>query len=201
MRRVTRAEAAARTRSDLLDAAAEVFAEKGFAGASLDEIAERAGRTKGAVYANFSNKDDLFVALLDRSLATMHDELAARLSAVAGPDDLLGALRDSAGIPDQRSRTDFLLMWEFRLYALRNPALAERLAEHERLAHQLCERQVKASLEQVGVEAPLSADRLASILLCLESGLELYRHLDPTMAEDAMSDALLVLLSALKKPR
>ena len=56
------------TRDHLLDAAAQVLAERGFHGASLDEVAAAAGFTKGAVYSNFKNKEDLFLALLETLL-------------------------------------------------------------------------------------------------------------------------------------
>src|SRR5271165_3909467 len=52
------------TREHLLQAAAQVFAERGFHGTSLDEVAAAAGFSKGAVYSNFRNKEDLFLALL-----------------------------------------------------------------------------------------------------------------------------------------
>ena len=58
------------TREHLMAAAAEVFGEKGYEHASLDEIANRAGFTKGAVYSNFANKEELFLALVhDRRTA------------------------------------------------------------------------------------------------------------------------------------
>ena len=63
--RLTRDERKAQTRADLLAAARRVFLRRGFHGASLDEIAEEAGYTKGAVYSNFADKDALFLALLD----------------------------------------------------------------------------------------------------------------------------------------
>src|SRR4249920_1855864 len=53
------------TRRHLLEAAGVVFARQGFHGATLDEVAATAGFTKGAVYSNFTSKDDLFLALLD----------------------------------------------------------------------------------------------------------------------------------------
>ena len=55
----------AQTREQLLDAAATVFAERGFHAATLDEIGQTAGFSKGAVYSNFASKDDLFVALIN----------------------------------------------------------------------------------------------------------------------------------------
>ena len=62
--RRTRSESKVRTRTDLIAAARSVFLARGFHPATLDEIAEQAGYTKGAVYSNFAGKDDLFLALL-----------------------------------------------------------------------------------------------------------------------------------------
>lgn len=65
MARKIKAEAAA-TREALLDAAEEVFLEKGVARTSLEQIARHAGMTRGAVYWHFKNKADLFQAMLGR---------------------------------------------------------------------------------------------------------------------------------------
>src|SRR5881227_1014476 len=62
--RLTREEKKAQTRERLIEAAARGFAEKGFATTSLDEVADAAGLTKGAVYSNFENKEDLVEAVL-----------------------------------------------------------------------------------------------------------------------------------------
>jgi AcrR family transcriptional regulator len=64
--RRSRADQQRQTRERLLEAAAELFAEHGFGGASLDAIAARAGYTRGAVYSNFSDKHDLLVALVEQ---------------------------------------------------------------------------------------------------------------------------------------
>ena len=61
---MTRAERRAQTRAALLDAAARVFVDRGFAGASVEAIAAEAGYTRGAFYSNFATKEELFVALL-----------------------------------------------------------------------------------------------------------------------------------------
>ncbi len=71
----------AQTRQYLLQAAAQVFAERGFHGASLDEVAAAAGFTKGAVYSNFKNKEDLFLALLESLQEQEMDALHATLEA------------------------------------------------------------------------------------------------------------------------
>src|ERR1700752_35730 len=59
----------ARTRAKLLQAAARVYARRGFDGATIDEVAEEAGFTKGAVYDHFGSKENLLIALLDEHLA------------------------------------------------------------------------------------------------------------------------------------
>ncbi len=78
----TQAERRARTRQSLLDAAASVFAERGYHGATLDAIAERAGLSKGSVYHNFSSKHELFATLLPERIAARLGDV--RETATAG---------------------------------------------------------------------------------------------------------------------
>ena len=59
----------AETRARLLEAAARVYARRGFSGATLDEVAAEAGFTKGAVYGHFGSKENLLLALMDEHLA------------------------------------------------------------------------------------------------------------------------------------
>lgn len=72
--RLTRSEQQRRTRERLLAAAAEMFAEHGLGGSSLDAIAARAGYTRGAVYSNFSDKTELLLALFDQGARLFRDE-------------------------------------------------------------------------------------------------------------------------------
>lgn len=73
--RATRAQRQQETRQSLVDAARVVFARSGYHGAGLDEIAAVAGFSKGAVYSNFSNKADLFLAVMDSNLELAQHEL------------------------------------------------------------------------------------------------------------------------------
>src|SRR5258708_12401897 len=83
--RLTRAESRRRTRVHLLEAAAEVFARRGFHGASVEEVAEVAGYTKGAVYSNFTSKDDLFLAVLEGRIQPQVDLLDRRSARAPAP--------------------------------------------------------------------------------------------------------------------
>ena len=85
MKRLKRAEKQAETRSLLIDAAAKAFAERGYAAASIDAIAEKAGFSKGAFYSNFASKEDLVLAVLQRTMLSRTDLLAAAVAS-AGDD-------------------------------------------------------------------------------------------------------------------
>src|SRR6185437_598018 len=78
--RWTRERRIEHTRSLLLDAAEDVFAEKGFTAATLDDIANSAGYTKGAIYKHFATKEDLFLAVSDRYWRRYFDNFAAVMS-------------------------------------------------------------------------------------------------------------------------
>src|SRR5438105_12586486 len=82
--RLTRAEQQAKTRAALLEAAAQVFIERGFLGASVEAITERAGYTRGAFYSNFDSKEELFAELLQERVYTIYAEMAERSTAPAG---------------------------------------------------------------------------------------------------------------------
>jgi AcrR family transcriptional regulator len=185
MPKLTRKETAARTRAEILDAAETVFAERGFGQTSLERVAEHAGYTRGAVYANFAGKDDLFLAVLDRWLDRdiEHGE-------EIGADGVRAALRTLHGLPGNRfaDRRRFLMVTEFRLYALRNPAVATRLAEHERRSRVWYAEVIRRHAEDR--ELPVDPDQLALYILGLENGIATLAHLDPDIDQHAFVDAL-----------
>jgi len=95
--RLTRSQRQEQTRAQLLGAALRVFLRRGFHGASLDEIAEEAGYTTGAVYSNFKGKDDLFLAVLDAEAQRrfpLHTELMRQAPSIE--DGLRASAREMA---------------------------------------------------------------------------------------------------------
>ena len=194
--RLTREETRALTRSRLLDAAAEVFAEKGFGGASVDEIAERAGYTRGAFYSNFADKDDLFLTLLDHRLSKGIADVGRIVNEAGTPDDLLRGLRARASrrAPDG---TWFLLLTEFRLYALRNPEVRKKLAERERAERRALGKAIAQQFAAIGLVPPADPEQLALILQCLEHGIDLEQLIDPRgVPRGSFLDALALLFDA-----
>ena len=126
---LTRQARKAETRRALVQAAAELFAAQGMERTSLDEIAARVGLTKGAIYANFRNKEDLLEAVqLEYSQVTSADVL---FDASMGIDERLAALgRELAEFMPQLHRLNVMLHLEFDLYQQRHPEKAARERRH-----------------------------------------------------------------------
>lgn len=189
VKRLSRTESAARTRARVLDAAEEVFAEHGFGRASLERIAERAGYTRGAVYANFAGKDELFLAVLDRWLDEDIDHGGRINAASPSVSDALDRLRELDG-NRFADRGRFLLLTEFRLYALRDPRIAPRLAEYERRSIAWYTEAIRAR----ATDLPIPAEQLATIVLAMENGIATLAHLAPDdVRHDTFVDALALL--------
>jgi AcrR family transcriptional regulator len=132
--RLTRSQRQEQTRAQLLDAALRVFLRRGYHGASLDEIAEEAGYTTGAVYSNFKGKDDLFLAVLDAEAQRrfpLHTELMRQAPSIE--DGLRASAREMALYArDHPGWTGVYV--EFWTHASRRPELRRRVAiQHERL--------------------------------------------------------------------
>lgn len=129
-KRLTRAEARAQTRRRLLDAAAETFARKGYDAASVEEIAEAAGYSVGAVYSNFSSKEQLFSELRSERAALRLDEVADALRSAQGdPGGPFAKLsRQLVEVADKNIEVA-ALHTEFWLHAIRNPGAMDVLAE------------------------------------------------------------------------
>lgn len=167
------------TRSALVEAAAEVFATRGFYAASLDEIAEAAGFTRGAIYSNFGGKEDLLMAVLE--LFT-EQQLHAFGEAIHPGADEPAEVRYRAAAAvwaaTQREQNLAALSMEMRLYALRNPAFRKRLAESER--HQ--QERIAAFITDVAAlerrKLPVDEIDLAYVLRAFSDGLSQIRLVD-----------------------
>ena len=171
--RMSRAQRKEMTRELLLDAAIEVFAEKGYHGASLDDVADAAGFTKGAVYSNFTRKSDLFRALLERESGRYDRALTETVSRVP-----LGLLPDVAAellaAPEADQETQTLLV-EFWLAAVRDAGLREPMLNTADLVGEAFE----AKLDEAGTAPGFDGRELAVLFDALVTGLRMNRSLDP----------------------
>jgi len=116
------------TRRDLMEAARRIFARDGFEMARLQDIAEAAGKTRGAFYANFSDKEDVFFALFEENLRREKRHVGEQLSEAGSENERIEILaRHMLSVIGNRRR--MLLALEFKLYAIRHPRRTRRLAE------------------------------------------------------------------------
>jgi len=184
------------TRAHLLAAAAEVFAERGFHGATLDQIADAAGFSKGAVYSNFASKDELFLALNQRQGEEM---VQAYAEATADAEDQAPAERIAA-MADvyMRLEADLTQTWalatEFDLYALRNPDVLEGLRAANRVVHEHVADLVRSHFEKASIAPPLPVEDLATLYIAIFSGLWHQRALDPESVPDELAAAAVELV-------
>jgi len=114
------------TQAKILDAAEVVFSEQGFDKTQLEEVAARAGYTRGAIYAHYASKEDLFLALMEKRVLTKFSSIRQIIEDEPAVSKRPGIFRDwiTAQAGDQAWGT---LMLEFKLYALRRPESREKL--------------------------------------------------------------------------
>ncbi len=168
------------TRTALVEAAGEVFARRGFNGASLDEIAEAAGFTRGAIYKNFEGKEDLFFAVCDhvnaRALQAFAEILEQGVSAAFDFPAIVAIWR-------QFVNPNFLVLTlEFRLYEIRNPSVHARSSVQRKRTRELIARFMEDSSAASGLTLKVPSDILAAIMLASSDGFAQAALQDP---EDA----------------
>jgi AcrR family transcriptional regulator len=193
-KRATRAQ----TRARLLGAAGEVFAARGYHGASLEDVAGAAGLTKGAVYSSFSSKDELFYAL-------MHERIEERLAFVTQATDPQTTPREAAqdagrALADlSAEQSDWhMLFIEFWAQAVRDPERREEFARRRRQVRELIAGFLERQAVAHETTLPASAEQLAVAILALSNGIAIERLADPqTVDPDTLGTSLGLLLGEL----
>jgi AcrR family transcriptional regulator len=175
--RLTRQERSEQIRGELVEAAYEVFSERGFHGASLEDISLAAGCTTGAVYSRFGGKDALFLAVLDDHIER---RLRVYLEAADAAPDFETACRELGRAAVEAGRREpgwTPLLMEFWMHAARRDDLrAAVLERNERQIGVLAERlDAIAASEGITLRRPV-ADILRAVT-ALARGLGLERHL------------------------
>jgi AcrR family transcriptional regulator len=192
--RLTRAEKRDRTRGQLLDAAARVFADRGLDGATVDDVAAIAGYTKGAVYAHFGSKDELFLAMLE-------DRYAARMAELERVLDTSGDHTIQARTAGQefqsyvQSDPDWQRLYlEATLRAARDGGFRAAFARRHREMHDRMARALEQRLSGSGLEATVPYDRLATVVSAVASGALLETMLMPAGSGDDLLGSIIELL-------
>jgi AcrR family transcriptional regulator len=200
--RLSRAERREQTRQELVTAAEACFVSSGFHASSVDEVAERAGYTKGAVYSNFASKEDLFFAVYERRVERVLTEVVPglRQAGAAHAFDWL-----ATATIERRDRDDgwLAVFFEFWAHVLRHPELRERFAAiHARLLEPLAEG-VRQLAEDRGLALPadLEASQVALAWNAMEIGLGLERLTQPQAVDGVVARRMgWLLLDAIVGP-
>jgi AcrR family transcriptional regulator len=177
-KRLTREESRAQTRERLLDSALAVFVKDGIESASIEEVAEAAGYSRGAFYSNFESKDDLLCAVLDREMQREGEEFEAIVAAIP-PTELVGKLREYY-VNMGRDESSCAFFLGLQLHALRNESIRPRVAELMRKKREHVISQTRRVFNAIGKEPPGSVETVALGLIAIAQGLALTQMLDST---------------------
>lgn len=169
--RLTRSERQTQTRERLIEAATSVFARRGFQAATVEEIAEEAGYSHGAVYSNFAGKEDLFLAVFERYMAMRIEEVARATEIEGSFPERARAAADQWMQRFSEDRATFLLHLEFMIHAARNPDLGDQLGRRMAALRLEIERRLGDREAQTKLALPLPAADLALIVRALGIGL------------------------------
>jgi AcrR family transcriptional regulator len=169
-----------RTREALLDAAAAVFARRGFGGASLDEIAETAGYTRGAIYKHFADKAELLHAVCVR----LNERTFAEFDELPDAHGAWDSLEYPAVVAQWRSMIERdaefrVVMLEFELLAYRNPELRERARAFGRANRRAIADYIQQRAEEAGETLPLDTEDLAAVFGTTSDGFAQRALFDP----------------------
>jgi AcrR family transcriptional regulator len=200
MARQTRKEKQAHTRRCLMRSASKLFAERGLQNASIDDVAEDAGYTKGAFYANFASKEELFLEMLDERFAERAEEIE-RLIAGEG-SDAEKAVRAGEDITrmltaDPQWRR---LLFEFTAYAVRNEEFRKQLVARRGALRARVAAALQAHADELGLHTGVPADEVALMTNAMASGFAIERLLagDDDVPDELLGTMLLVFFTGLR---
>ena len=168
------------TRERVLEAASAVFAERGFHGATVEDICERAGFTRGAFYSNFSSKDDLVLELTRRHAEDLVDRIRAagkreHASAEGVLRDVLAALAD-----DSRSKERWVVLTtECTLHAIRDAGARRAWAAQQRRVRDELATVVDEVVGRQGLTLPMPTDVFVRVAMALTQGSLTQRLVEP----------------------
>jgi AcrR family transcriptional regulator len=194
---MTRREKQQQTRKSLLEAAAQLFCRHGLEGASVDEVAQAAGYTKGAFYANFKSKEELFLVMLDERFAEELERLDHALAGTQEPNEEARAA--AADFIHFASDDDWpKLYFQFVVQATRDEEfrqeLATRLVAMRKRLGEIFKRWIEAS----GHHRALPIDQVTAMLCFMADGFLTDRIVEPELDEDLYTTMVGVFLRGLQ---
>jgi AcrR family transcriptional regulator len=181
---LTRKEKQAKTRLSLLNSAAKLICRKGIAEASVEDVASDAGYTKGAFYANFKSKEELFLVMLDEKYAAELERLESGLPGEGAPAEEVRKVSEEfirfAWSDPQWPK----LYFEFTAYAARNPEFRQELATRDRAMRERITEVFKRWAGDIPADPSLPMEDLAMMTFCMANGFLMGQLIEPDLSEE-----------------
>jgi AcrR family transcriptional regulator len=201
-KRPTREEKRAKIRASLVGAAQELFAEHGYWGVSLDQIADRVGLTKGAVYSNFESKEELLLAVATELRVDL-DESHLADPGLSLEEKLRITARQIASISTSRQiRRIAPREMELATLALTSPVVRQAMAETGRSQLQNLAGFLTEQAEREGIAFSCPPIELAALLTAVRIGLlQLALLSQQGVPADYFEDGFAMILAGAQRPR
>ena len=186
-------------RDELLAAALRVFARRGYRQAGVDEIADAAGYSKGALYWHFSGKEDLLQALLEERIDAPMREMVALLESAPSDRDMSVEANREFARQLKGQRDGVLLEREYWSLAIRDPEIRARYAERQSEFRDALGGALEARARHLGMpDLPMPAEDVARIVIGIFGGLAVDELIEPgSVRPDLLGDALALVYAGL----
>ena len=179
---LTRRQKQQRTRTSLLRAAEKIFCQQGLEAASIDQVAQEAGFTKGAFYANFKSKEELFLVMLDERFARELERLDRALAGTQEP--LEEAQAAAADFIHFASDEDWpRLYFQFVAHAARDDEFRQELATRQAAMRDRLTELFKHWKEGFGKSAPIPQEEITAMVCFMADGFLVDRMIEPSLDE------------------
>jgi AcrR family transcriptional regulator len=196
MARLSRKERQANTRSSLMKSAAKLFCSHGMDRASIDDMAEDAGFTKGAFYANFKNKEELFLAMLDERFEQRIRETDRAFADAeeSPPEQARHAAADfarSLHADPEHAR----LFQEFYAYAMRDDSFRQELVTRFSTLRGRLEEIYQRRVDEYGLSLDVPMERIVRMVIAMVDGWALWQQLEPDEVDDELLEEMFELFT------
>lgn len=166
------------TRTRILQAARRLFLARGFTRVTIEDVATKAGYTRGAVYSNFANKSELFLALIEERFEARHDQATDVLPPDATAADHVNSLARVLAAEATQSREWLTAEVEFAAYAATEPLLSARVMTAQRQGREALAALLDERCRAIGITPAMPPEELAVVVMSLTRGLMIEHLVD-----------------------
>lgn len=192
-RRLTHKERRAETRRCLMASAAQAFARHGLDRTSIDQVAEDAGYTKGAFYANFKSKKELFLAMLDERFSARMEQIEQVIAGEGTPSEKASRAGDDFAAMLDADPDWSRLFFEFNAYANRDEDFHEELVTRYRWMRERLGTALQARADELPMHPSISTEQLATMTIAMANGFALETLLEPEAIQKELLGTMLTI--------